>query len=357
MTKKNYNVVGVMSGTSLDGVDLAYIQLTCTNGTWGYTIYSAETIAYSTAWITTLQEAINYNTAQLEQLDKEYTTLLAKIITDFISTNTITAIDAVCSHGHTILHRPDDGITLQIGNLPQIAALTGQKVVCNFRVQDVELGGQGAPLVPIGDELLFKEYTYCLNLGGFSNISFNKAGQRLAFDICPVNTVLNYYANQLGLAYDDGGQFAKSGTIIPELLEQLNALAFYSMPYPKSLGFEFVQQTVLPLIEQYPDAAKDKLATFTHHIAAQIAKVITTIGQHGSLLITGGGAYNTFLIDCLQKMLPDTTIAVPDDKTIQFKEALIFALLGVLKLRGDINVLGSVTGAKQDHSTGVVYLP
>ena len=217
------------------------------------------------------------------------------------------------------------------------------------------MGGQGAPLVPIGDRLLFSDYKYCLNLGGFSNISFEENGERIAFDICPVNTVLNFYANRLGYDYDDKGKIAAAATIIPTLLEELNGLDFYKQPYPKSLGFEFVKTIVIPLIEKYPDSTEDKIRTFTEHIAIQVANVIRQNGS-GSLLITGGGTYNDFLINSLKALLPHTSVAVPDDMTIQYKEALIFGLLGILKLRGEVNVLASVTGAKQNHSSGNVFV-
>ena len=354
--RQNYNVIGVMSGTSLDGVDLAHILFAVSDGEWNFTIAETETVAYAHEWVERLKEAVSFDENELTLLNKEYTQLLGDIIKTFISKNNINGLDAVCSHGHTILHQPHNGFTLQIGNLPEIASLIGEKVVCDFRVQDVQLGGQGAPLVPIGDRLLFSQYRYCLNLGGFSNISFNENGQRIAFDICPVNTVLNFYANLLGFDYDAGGAIARNGKIIKLLLEELNSLEFYTLNYPKSLGFEFVKETVLPLMEKYPDPANDKLATFTEHVALQIAAVINVIGK-GELLVTGGGAYNEFLISRMNQLLPDTHISIPDDKTIQFKEALIFALLGVLKLRGEINVLSSVTGAKNDHSSGYIYQP
>jgi len=355
MITQSYNVVGVMSGTSLDGTDLAHIKLTVTNGAWEYQIFEAETIAYTHEWVQKLKQAIEYTSDELAVLNHDYTILLSSFINDFIVRYDLKDLDAVCSHGHTILHRPQDGVTLQIGNLPQIAALTGQRVVCDFRVADVALGGQGAPLVPIGDRLLFANYNYCLNLGGFSNISFEENYCRLAFDICPVNTVLNFYANKLGHDYDDGGAIAGSGIINKELLAALNALGFYAAPYPKSLGFEFVKQTVLPLMEQYNDTGQNKLATFTEHVACQIAAVVLQKSAVGSLLVTGGGAYNKVLISRMQELMPQINIMVPDDKTIQYKEALIFALLGVLKLREEVNVLGSVTGAPKDHTSGVLY--
>jgi anhydro-N-acetylmuramic acid kinase len=237
-------------------------------------IAETETISYDSIWVERLKKAITFNEEQLILLNKDYTQLLGDIIKSFIERHAIENLDDVCSHGHTVLHRPQDGVTLQIGNLSEIAAITKQKVVCDFRVQDVELGGQGAPLVPIGDRLLFPEYTYCLNLGGFSNISFEKNGTRIAFDICPVNTVLNYYANKLGLDYDSGGAIAASGIINEELLMELNNLEFYRQDYPKSLGFEFVRETVLPLMEKYNISSQDKLAAFTEHIAIQISLIV-----------------------------------------------------------------------------------
>jgi len=357
MEQENYNVLGVMSGTSLDGVDLAHILFTENAGKWSFGIRETATIPYSNDWIIRLKEAVDHDTPTLDTLDKEYTLLLSGIINEFITGYNLQGLNAICSHGHTIQHRPHEGFTLQIGNLPEIANLTGQKVICDFRVQDVNLGGQGAPLVPIGDRLLFNGYRYCLNLGGFSNISFEDGGQRVAFDICPVNTVLNFYANRLGMDYDDGGAIAAAGNMIPELMEELENLPFYSLPYPRSLGFEFVKGTVLPLMEKHRSADKDKLRTFTEHIARQIAQVIKDTGETGGLLVTGGGAYNTFLINNLRTLLPQTDICVPDDKTIQFKEALIFGFLGVLKMRGETNVLGSVTGAYKDHSAGMIFMP
>lgn len=357
MKQENYNVVAVMSGTSLDGVDLAHVSLKYNDAKWYFKIGAAVTVPYTVAWVERLKLAVDFSPEQLQSLNKEYTLLLSGIISSFIEEHNLAGIDAVCSHGHTIQHRPQEGFTLQIGNLPEIATLTGHKTVCDFRVQDVELGGQGAPLVPIGDRLLFSEYTYCLNLGGFSNISFEEGMNRIAFDICPVNTVLNYYANKLGRDYDDGGTLAASGKIITELLKALDALEFYSLPYPKSLGFEFVKEVVFPLMEKYNAPAEDKLRTFTEHIAIRIAEVIREKGENGRLLVTGGGAYNSFLINRMKELLPASFIYLPDDTTIQYKEALIFALLGVLKLRDEVNVLGSVTGAATDHSSGRIYLP
>lgn len=352
MFKQNYNVIGIMSGTSLDGVDLAHVKF-FKNENWTYEILETETISYSESWLEILKSAVNFSKLELEQVNIDYTYLLAEIINTFISKYSIENIDAICNHGHTILHKPDLGYTLQIGNLPIISKLINQDVVCDFRVQDVEFGGQGAPLVPIGDKFLFSEYYYCLNLGGFSNISFDDKDQRIAFDISAVNTVLNYYSNSLGLPYDDKGEIAKSGNCNLELLEKLNNLEYYNLSYPKSLGIEFVNEFVFPLIESFKIPTEDKLNTFVEHIAFQISRVITKISA--SLLITGGGVYNDFLMERIKFYLPNNEVVIPNRKTIEFKEALIFAFLGVLKLRDEINVLSSVTGAKENHSSGKIY--
>ncbi|MBP6585559.1 MAG: anhydro-N-acetylmuramic acid kinase [Flavobacterium sp.] len=355
MSKVNYNVIGVMSGTSLDGVDLAHIHFKIEEGKWEFEILECETIEYDINWVNRLKVAVDSSDDELTLLNKEYTALLGGIISHFIKKNNLSNLDAVCSHGHTILHQPQKKLTLQIGNLPEIATFCNQMVVCNFRIQDVLLGGQGAPLVPIGDQILFSEFDYCLNLGGFSNVSFEVNNKRIAFDISPVNTVLNFYANQLGLDYDNKGSISRSGKINENVLQQLNSIDFYKKSFPKSLGFEFVKEIILPLIETYSISIEDKLQTFIEHIAIQISLALPN--KKGRLLITGGGAYNDFLIEQIQNHLPEIKIIIPSTKILEFKEALIFALLGVLKLRNEINVLSSVTGSKRDHCSGFIYKP
>tara|TARA_B110000503_G_C7140648_1_gene410690 strand:- start:92 stop:1165 length:1074 start_codon:yes stop_codon:yes gene_type:complete len=353
MYKNNYNVIGVMSGTSLDGVDLAFVNFSF-NDKWTFKILKSKTVPYSNEWVNRLKKAIDFSKTELDELNINYTFLLAQIINEFIDANNLKAIDAICSHGHTILHKPNLGYTLQIGNLPILSELTKQNIVYDFRVQDVELGGQGAPLVPIGDRLLFSQYDYCLNLGGFSNISFEKNHKRIAFDISPVNTVLNYYANKQNLPYDDEGLIAKSGSLNLGLFDELNQSDYYKKSYPKSLGVEFVNKVVLPIIESSELSVKDLLNTFVEHVAFQMSQVITKKGA--TLLISGGGVYNTFLIERITYYLPDAKIILPDHQIIEYKEALIFAFLGVLKLRDEINVLSSVTGASINHSSGKVVL-
>ena len=352
MLKESYHIIGVMSGTSLDGIDLAEINFT-KNETWQFQILKATTVHYTEEWLSKLKSLTQKSKKDLQQIDLDYTNYLADVITTFVKKNNIKNIDAVCSHGHTALHQPEQKLTYQIGNLPELARKINQNVVCDFRVQDVEFGGQGAPLVPIGDELLFSEYDYCINLGGFANVSTKIKNQRIAFDICPVNIVLNKYVQQLGLGFDDKGYLASQGKINQQLLEQLNALNFYKKSYPKSLGLEWVEEQIFPLIDKYDLTIKDILRIMVEHVAQQIAKVISQ-KVNVSVLLTGGGTYNDFLVERI-KALTNNKIVIPSKEIIEFKEALIFGFLGVLKLRDENNCLASVTGANKDHSSGNIF--
>ncbi len=356
MKTESYNVIGIMSGTSLDGIDLAYIAF-AKSDSWSYKIHKAVTIPYTEAWRKRLQNGIYLNGEELQTLDKDYTQYLGGVISNFIkSIHEIPAyagngIDVVCSHGHTILHQPEKGVTLQIGNLPELATHIQQTVVCDFRAQDVALGGEGAPLVPIGDQLLFPEYDYCLNLGGFANVSYEEKNKRIAFDICPVNIVLNVLAERLGVPFDEGGKLAERGTLLPGLLQELNALGFYRLSPPKSLGLEWVQKNIFPILEKTQASTEDLLHTFTEHVAIQLAN---TFNKDTSVLVTGGGAYNSYLLKRI-KSHKNLKLIMPSNQVIEYKEALVFGLLGVLKLRGEVNCLASVTGAERDHSSGEVY--
>lgn len=354
MVKENYSVIGVMSGTSLDGIDLAHVTF-IKEDKWRFVIHTSKTISYPAFWFKKLKTLTHKTLPELEHLDSEYSAFLAQTIKQFIATHKLTKIDAVCSHGHTALHQPENGLTYQIGNLEFIADILGLTVVCDFRTQDVALGGQGAPLVPIGDRLLFPEYDFCINLGGFSNVSTRLNNERIAFDICPVNIVLNYYVRTLGLEYDNAGAIAESGEVNATLLEQLNDLEFYKQSHPKSLGLEWTETTIFPLIDAFYMPIKDILKTMVEHIATQISKVIRTV-ENPSVLITGGGVYNTYLMSRIES-LSSCKINIPKPDIIEFKEALVFAFLGVLRLRNETNCLKTVTGAKQDHSSGKIYTP
>lgn len=352
MFKDSFTVLGVMSGTSLDGIDLACVYFEY-NNKWNFEIKKTITVPYSEKWKDKLQKAVLLSDEELINLNKEYTAYLAATINGFIENNAILDLDFVSSHGHTVKHEPQNNYTLQIGNLPELATLIKQSVVCDFRVADVLLGGQGAPLVPIGDALLFSEYDYCINLGGFSNISFEIDNKRIAFDISALNTVLNFYASIMGFDYDDKGNIAKKGILNEALLHALNDLAYYKLSYPKSLGIEYVNNTILPLLDNYNLALEDVLRTFTEHAALQIAAVLKK--PDATVLLTGGGAYNDFLISRIAVYAPNAKLIIPKPEVIEFKEALVFAFLGILKVRGEINVLASVTGAAQNHSSGIFY--
>ncbi len=353
MKKTHYRVVGVMSGTSLDGVDLVHCSLSYLKGQWVYAILQAETIPYENQWFERLSSAHESTLAQIDDLDMAYTRLLGTRINDFISRHEISNLDAVCSHGHTVLHQPENKMTRQIGNRQELADVVGCRVVCDFRVQDVALGGQGAPLVPIGDRLLFASYTACLNIGGFANASIRHPTNSVAFDIAPANIVLNHWASQLGAAYDQDGHWASQGVLKQDLWTALNALPFYDHSGPKSLGREWVGQNITPLYTRFGYAPKDWLATFSDHLAYQIHR---SLRDQKGILVTGGGAFNHHLMSCLERYQPGAYI-LPERTTIEFKEALVFGLLGVLRLRGENNCLAAVTGASQDHSSGCVFMP
>lgn len=350
MKQKKYKIIGVMSGTSLDGIDISVIEFSL-NEKWTFKIKESKTYKYADFWFEKLKNLTAFNKTELVELDKDYTMYLAEVIINFKSEFNTKNIDAVCSHGHTALHKPDEGLTYQIGNLKLLAELVKEKVVCDFRVQDVDYGGQGAPLVPIGDKLLFSQFDACINLGGFSNISKDIENQRIAYDISPANIVLNHYVSKLGKAYDSSGEISASGDINQLLLSELNCLDFYKTSFPKSLGLEWVIDVFFPIIDKYELEIKDILRTCVEHFAIQIT---SNFLDNEHVLFTGGGVYNTFLMDRI-KALTNAEIIIPDTKLIEFKEALIFGFLGVLRLRNDINCLASVTGASKDHSSGVIH--
>ncbi len=352
MFNKYIYCIGLMSGTSLDGIDIAYVRIN--NHLYkDFTILKAETFAYSKEWTSVLREAMLYSDKELLDLDINYGKYLGNLLKRFINENSISRLDFIASHGHTILHQPQKGITLQIGSGSEIANITKKKVICDFRTQDVELKGQGAPLVPIGDRLMFSNYDFCLNLGGFANISYEQEDKRIAFDICPVNIVLNHYVNKLGLDFDDKGKIASKSTVNNLLLNKLNTLNFYFQRPPKSLGLEWVQQNIFPLIDGLEDNIEIILKTFVEHIAIQIGNILKI---DSSVLVTGGGVFNTFLMERIEHHA-QIKIVLPSEELIDYKEALVFAFLGLLKINNQVNCLKSVTGAVKDHSSGVIFYP
>lgn len=348
-----YKVIGLMSGTSLDGLDIAYCEFELTaQGKWEYRIIEGETVEYDAARKSFLKNLMQGSAEDLAFTDAEFSYFMGKSVNQFMMKHKLVP-DFIASHGHTIFHQPEKGFTYQIGSGAALSASTGIPVVSDFRSLDVALKGQGAPLVPIGDKLLFQNYDVCLNLGGIANLSFDHEGKRIAYDICPVNIVLNHYANKEGLSYDDKGSLAATGSIDFPLLDLLNKLEFYKKPFPKSLGKEWIDKEVFPILAQKTLSTADILATFCRHIAMQIANQIPVNARN--VLVTGGGAFNEFLIREMQNELKKTEVIVPAKNIVMFKEALIFAFLGVLRIRNEVNCLSSVTGASADNVGGALY--
>lgn len=357
---KKYDVVGLMSGTSLDGLDIAFVRF-FRDGPWRFEIIECHSIVYEKELFTRLSHANELSALELKKLNIHYGKWIGEQVKHFVDSNQFVP-ELIVSHGHTVFHQPEIGLTHQIGDGYQIMLKSGIKTICDLRSLDVVLGGQGAPLVPIGDKLLFGEYDFCLNLGGFSNISFDNVEKRIAYDVCPVNTVLNKLASTFNLEYDHGGEIAKSGSTNIDLLKRLNSLDYYFQKPPKSLGIEWVNEHVFPILEV--DSTENQLNTYNHHIAQQISLAIekSDVASNTSLLpkmlITGGGAKNTFLIDLIKELsIGKTEIVIPEIQTIDFKEAIIFAFLGLLRSLGQTNTLKSVTGAKTNSSGGLIYDP
>jgi anhydro-N-acetylmuramic acid kinase len=349
---KKHRVLGIMSGSSLDGLDLAYCEFEKNAQKWHFAINDAITFPYNSDWKERLWNALRLSGHDLIKLDFEYGRHIGKLSKEFIKEKKIN-IDFISSHGHTIFHKPTEGITFQLGNGASIAAESETTTVCNFRTLDVALKGQGAPLVAIGDMLLFSEYDCCLNLGGFANISYEYYNKRIAFDICPVNFVLNYISQLSGFDYDKDGNIGRSGQINITLLDNLNSLSYYAAKQPKSLGREWVEKEIFPLINNCSLSVEEKIRTFYEHIVFQIDKSIKGYSRR-KILVTGGGTHNLFLMDLLKQKSKHNYI-IPDKKLVDYKEALIFGFLGVLKIRNQYNCIATVTGANHDSIGGIIF--
>ncbi|MEP3209452.1 MAG: anhydro-N-acetylmuramic acid kinase [Maribacter sp.] len=356
---KTFKILGLMSGTSLDGLDLCYCFINKDIDTWSFEIVETKSIPYSDDMQSELKDSIYLKANELLQFHNTYGTWLGQKARQFISEKKLD-VDFIASHGHTTHHQPENGLTFQLGSGQHLANESGCKVVCDFRTNDVALGGQGAPLVPIGDQLFFGEYDYCLNLGGISNISLIQKGKRIAYDIGLANMILNYITRKIDLAYDKGGEMARSGTINQSMLDRLNDLKYYLLPHPKSIGYEWFVEEVVPIVDLTDDSTENLLHTSIHHICEKVAQQVklNSTKKASTLFVTGGGALNHFLIKVLQEKLGESVeVMVPEKTLIEFKEAVVFALMGALRIGQEMNVLHSVTGAKRDSSSGVVYLP
>ncbi|MFH0756062.1 MAG: anhydro-N-acetylmuramic acid kinase [Bacteroidota bacterium] len=350
---KIFRVTGLMSGTSLDGVDLACCEFSRKNKKWDFRILAADTIPYPPPLLSQLEETREWNKVRLKELDISLGRYFAMLINEFHKQHGLRP-DLISSHGHTILHDPGNGITFQAGEGRTMADLTGITVVNDFRREDVSQGGQGAPLVPVGDRLLFGNFGSCLNLGGFANISYDQPkGHKIAFDIVPVNVALNRIARLKGLPYDKDGKLASLGIVDQKMLDRLNALEYFHMDPPKSLGREWFTRYHAPIVDLSKAEINDQMATLTEHMAIQLSNAVNRSGAQ-SVLVTGGGALNLNLMKRFRKKCK-TRIHIPQLKLILYKEALVFALLGLMKIRGEVNCLASVTGGASDLSAGTIH--
>jgi len=350
MATSNHRVIGLMSGTSLDGLDIAYCHFSFDNKQWNFNIERTKTVIYPKTLSEKIEKVATMKAKDFLLLHNELGYFFGKKVNEFINQNKL-VVDFISSHGHTVFHQPDKHFNFQIGNPSIIRQVTQLPVIADFRTKNILAGGQGAPLVPIGDKLLFHQYNYCINLGGFSNISYdNENNQRIAFDICPVNIVLNLLANKTGKDFDKDGEIGKQGKIAHELLIALNAISYYKQPLPKSLGTEWLTKYFLPVLEKYDLPIADKTRTVYEHIVQQFQNILNRL-PNGKILLSGGGTHNKFLLHLLKENIKQEII-IPDKKIVDFKEALIFAFLGVLKKENKPNCLSSYTGAPEDMVCG-----
>ncbi len=356
-----YKAIGLMSGSSLDGLDIAFAELSENGGKWAYKIITADCYSYPEEWVYRLKNATALNARDYQLLHTAYGHYTGQQVNRFIEAKGLQYnVNLIASHGHTTFHEPQQKMTGQIGDGAAIAAETQLPVVSDLRALDVAFGGQGAPIVPIGEKLLLGDYDYFLNIGGIANISFNTDAY-IAFDVCAANRVLNMLAQETGKEYDAGGTLAKSGQILSILLNELNALDYYYQSPPKSLANNFGTETVYPLVKKSAAPIADLLRTYTEHIAMQVQASINTVPIDGSkkkLLVTGGGAFNNFLIERIQHLLQPLhiTVEVPDENLVNYKEALIMALIGVLRWREEYTVMSTVTGAVRASIGGAIWM-
>ncbi len=357
-----YRVIGLMSGSSLDGLDIVFTEIEENGGKWKYQITTADCIPYTPEWTKRLQNATSLYAYDYMLLHADYGHYIGEQVNAFIEKNSLHyKVGLIASHGHTTFHSPTQKMTAQLGDGAAIAAVTKLPVVADLRAMDVALGGQGAPIVPIGEKLLFSEYDFFLNIGGIANISKNDE-QYIAFDVCPANRVLNMLAAELGHAFDAGGELAASGQLNQELLNKLNTLDYYKKEYPKSLANDFGTDVIYPLIKRFNIETIDALRTYTEHIAIQITNAIasihTTTETERKLLITGGGAFNHFLVERLQTLLQPLNIKaiVPEEELVLYKESLIMALIAILRWREESNTISSVTGATRSSVGGALWM-
>lgn len=361
-----YRALGIMSGSSLDGLDLAFVEFHEVAGKWTFHVKAATCSKYEDDWIAKLKNAVTLDGLHYQLLHAEYGHYIGEKVNRFIEEHELQyQVQLIASHGHTTFHLPGQKMTGQLGDGAAIAATTGINVVSDLRAMDIALGGQGAPIVPIGEKLLLGDYPLLLNLGGISNISFNNSEKHIAFDICPANRVLNMLAQEDGKEYDEGGAIAASGQIQNALLSRLNEQDYYKQPYPKSLANDFGTETLYQIIKDAKYELRDAMRTYVEHIALQIDNALQAAEEKSGistkglkLLVTGGGAHNSFLVTRMKEYLDkrEIDLTIPSAELIDYKEAIIMALIGVLRWREENNVIASVTGATRDSIGGAMWI-
>ena len=348
-----YNVIGVTSGSSLDGLDIVFVALTEVRGKWGYEIKAAERKVYTEDWKEKLAGAAGLPAREYFILHSEYGHFIGQAIKGFIEEHGLDhQVHFITAHGHTVFHMPSQKMTAQLGEGAAIAAVTGLPVISDLRAMDVALGGKGSPILPVAEQLLFPDVQYRVNLGENATFSAQKGEELIAYDICPCNYILDHLAESLGRPFDEDGKLAAGGVTDQQLLEELNGLAYYAQAYPKTLTNKFGTGTILPLIQGYQLSTQGKLNTYTKHIAAQIAQAVKGTGE---LLLTGGGSLNSYLVSSIQEALPGVTVKLPDAQMITYRTAIMIALLGALRWRQEPNALASVTGADRDSVGGALW--
>lgn len=354
LTKSKYRVIGLMSGTSLDGLDIAYCVFQHLKSGWKYSIEQNSSVHYPVKWSSRLSQAHTLAGSDLMALDADFGSYMGELVRKFISKHKLKA-EFIASHGHTVFHQPENGFTTQIGNGYSMSVASGLPVVYDFRMLDVALGGEGAPLVPAGDKFLFHEYDVCLNMGGIANLSLDVKGKRLAYDICFCNTPLNILAAEASMKFDKNGMIAAEGTVNVKLLDSLKKLYQKFRTKRPSLGREIFEKDFAKLLDGSGVSLEDRLATFTESAAIEICGAIKVHKRNARVLCTGGGAFNSFLISrMLDHGGDDLTFIIPEEEVVKFKEAMVFGFLGVLRVRNEINCLKSVTKAERDSSAGTM---
>ena len=373
-----------MSGTSLDGVDAALVEFLDDPETPAQKnpeqivsqhckVLHTFNFPYSSALRSELLALHDSGNNELERgalIANQLSTLYAQAVNQLLSMAGITPsqVSAIGCHGQTIRHRPELGFTLQIGNSSLLAELTGITVIGDFRSRDIAAGGQGAPLVPAFHQAVFGHPTLnrvLINIGGIANLSYLPAnGEIRGFDSGPGNMLMDAWAERhLGKRYDESGNWAANGQVIPDLLERLLAEPFFTQVPPKSTGRDLFS---LSWLEQYLEShyqPADVQRTLLELTAASIADAVRqycqsdAAGMPDEIYLCGGGAYNSALFQCLQRLLQPVNIYMSDALgiSVSWVEATAFAWLAKQTLHRLPGNLPAVTGAKGPRILGAVY--